>query len=107
VGCTFRFALSDEINPMISIFRNRLTVIWVLLVLATLVSFDGARLGENEGAYFLATSVVFVIAFLKVRFIGLEFMELRHAPLLLRLGFEIWTVAVCVAILGFYWVGLA
>lgn len=87
---------------MLTLFRNRLTVIWALLVVATFVSFDGARFGTGDNAHAMATALIMVIAFLKVRYIGLEFMELRHAPLPLRLGFEFWSAAVCVAILALY-----
>jgi len=46
-----------------------------------------------------STIKVMVVAFVKVRFVGLEFMELRSAPLILRAKFEIWLVVICVAIL--------
>jgi hypothetical protein len=40
------------------------------------------------------SAVAIVIGFVKVRFVGLNFMELRRAPWLLRLVFEGWVVAV-------------
>ena len=44
-----------------------------------------------------------VIAFLKVRFVIHYFMEIRYAPLALRLACDIWVVGICVAILALYW----
>lgn len=92
---------------MLTLFRNRITVIWALLVLATLVSFDSSRLGVGGENQTLAAAVIMIIAFAKVRFIGLDFMELRNSPLLLRLVFEVWVIAVCLAILAFYYLGLS
>lgn len=82
--------------------RARTTAVWLLLVVATLFSWGSAQRGADPG---LATSAVLIIAFAKVRYIGLEFMELRTAPLALRLGFEAWLLVVCAALLALYWVG--
>jgi len=79
--------------------RSRIAAVWALLLVATLLSWESAR-GENLQ---LTTSAVLVIAFVKVRLIGLEFMELRTAPLPLRLGFESWVLLVCMALLALYW----
>ncbi len=91
---------------MALIFRNRITLIWLLLVCATLVSFDSAHIGRGASLQSIATCAVMIVAFLKVRFIGLEFMELRHAPVPLRFAFEGWVLLVCAAILTLYWMGL-
>jgi caa(3)-type oxidase subunit IV len=84
--------------------RARVAVVWLVLVAATLLSWESAR---SSGDYRLASSVVLLIAFLKARLIGLEFMELRAAPLLLRLIFEAWTVAACASLLTLYWLSPA
>jgi hypothetical protein len=84
--------------------RTRLGAAWLLLVLATLISWESAR---GDGSLRLATSAVLAIAFLKVRCIGLEFMELRTAPLPLRLIFEAWVAGVCAALLALYWLSPA
>jgi hypothetical protein len=81
---------------LIALFKNRLTAVWAFLVLATLISVESVGLGANSQP--LATALITLIAFVKVRFIGLEFMELRHAPPWLRLAFEGWTLVVCVAL---------
>lgn len=80
--------------------RARIRVAWGLLVLATLLSFGSAR---GDEPLRLATSAVLAIAFVKVRCIGLEFMELRTAPLPLRIAFEAWVGIVCAALLALYW----
>jgi Prokaryotic Cytochrome C oxidase subunit IV len=80
--------------------RRRVTAVWLVLVAATLFSWESAR---SSGDYRLASSAVLLIAFLKARLIGLEFMELRSAPAQLRLIFEGWTVIACTSLLAFYW----
>jgi hypothetical protein len=71
--------------------------VWLLLVLATLLSYaswaEGALEPNRAGA------AVLIIAFLKARLIGTRFMELREAVWPLRAAFEIWVVAVCVVLL--------
>jgi hypothetical protein len=79
--------------------RVRIPVVWLLLVGATLVSWESAQGGEPRWA----SSAVLLISLLKARLIGLEFMELRTAPLPLRLAFEFWVLAVCAVLLGLYW----
>jgi hypothetical protein len=62
---------------------RRLSAVWAVLVAATLVSWS---LGGGHGA------AVVAIAFWKVRLVGLYFMELRTAPVPLRVVFEGWVV---------------
>ena len=45
---------------------------------------------------------IFLIAAVKVRFVMLDFMELRYAPMPLRVAFEGWIVVVACLILGFW-----
>jgi cytochrome c oxidase subunit IV len=90
---------------MKSLFRQRITTVWVLLIAATGLSWEfGHGLGVG-GSYRLATTAVVLIAFIKVRFIFLDFMELRTAPLPLRLTFEGWSIIVCGTIMALYWTG--
>jgi hypothetical protein len=51
----------------------------------------------------IAATAILLLAFFKARIIGLEFMELRHAPLPLRIGLEIWVIAACATLLSLYW----
>lgn len=77
-------------------------VIWLFLVALTLASWLlGERQIQHEGTAWLST-LMLVIGFYKVRLVGLHFMELRHAPWLLRGVFEFWVVAVCLLLLFLY-----
>ncbi|MGE3297728.1 MAG: cytochrome C oxidase subunit IV family protein [Porticoccaceae bacterium] len=86
---------------------NRTTWVWGLLILATVVSWElghGPGLGGHPER---ATVAVVLIAYLKVRLVFLDFMELRAAPRPLRLIVEAWAALVCGAIIALYWSGLA
>lgn len=76
-----------------SILASRPTLIWLLLVAASLLSFESMLLGG--GGARLARSAILIIAFAKVLLVGREFMELRHAPPLLRNLFQAWAIIVC------------
>ncbi|MCC6296345.1 MAG: cytochrome C oxidase subunit IV family protein [Pseudomonadales bacterium] len=85
---------------------RRITLIWLLLMLATLLSWQlghGAAPGTQRGG---ASIAILLIALVKARFVFLEFMELRGAPWPLRLAFEAWAVLVGVALIALYWSGL-
>ena len=75
--------------------------VWVAVVAATLISF---WLGTDHGiASATARNVVLLtVAFLKVRYIGLYFMELKAAPWSLRGIFEVYCLGVCVMLVGMY-----
>ena len=84
-----------------SLLRDRFTIVWLALVAATVVSFwvgTDHGIASSEGR----TLIIFAIAFVKVRFIGLYFMDLRTAPLLLRGVFEAYCVVVCLAMMAVY-----
>jgi len=78
---------------------TRVAVVWLVLLAATFLSWESAH---SAGEYRLASTVVLLIAFLKVRLIGLEFMELRSAPRVLRFIFEAWVVVACATLLALY-----
>lgn len=82
---------------MRTLLWNRASAIWLLLVTASLLSWESMAIAGGDAR--LGRSAILVIAFLKVRLVGLEFMELRHAPLALRAAFEAWVVLVCAALL--------
>lgn len=86
--------------------RTAVTPVWVLLVLATAASWWlGADQGLGASLYKLATTLVMTVAFMKVAFVGLYFMEFRHAPLGMKLLFGTWCTIFLTAVLGFYWLG--
>jgi hypothetical protein len=87
-----------------NLLRARFTVVWFFLIAATLVSW---RLGSAHGIsnHELATVTILVIAFIKVRFVGMDFMELRGAPRALRLAFEMYCLIVGSALVIIYVIG--
>jgi heme/copper-type cytochrome/quinol oxidase subunit 4 len=69
-------------------------------MLATVVTTWG--LSKDAFSARFATVAVFLIAAFKVRMVLLHFMELRHAPLPLRLVFEAWVLLVTAGVIGIY-----
>lgn len=88
---------------MSEILKLRVTWLWGLLILATIVSWEfGHGLGFGENLR-LSTTAVLMIAFIKARVVILDFMEIRHAPPGLRLLLEAWVVIVAATLLALYW----
>ncbi|WP_183518218.1 cytochrome C oxidase subunit IV family protein [Mycolicibacterium sp. BK634] len=84
---------------MLALMRNRAGVSWLILVVLTLASFV---LGADHGTGSLIAVGVLAIAAFKVRLVGLDFMELRHAPIPLRAIFEVYCVALWALLSGLY-----
>jgi len=84
-----------------NLLRNIITAVWGALIAATLVSW---WLGTEHGVSDVQTASVLIllVAFVKVRFVGLYFMELRHAPIPLRLLFEGWCAVVSSTVIVMY-----
>lgn len=76
-------------------------IVWAALVIFTVLSFalGGEHLIDNRT---LAAAVVLGIAAVKVRLVGLHFMELRHAPVALRAAFEAYCVGLFAVLMGLY-----
>jgi hypothetical protein len=90
-------------------FEKRLSVAWLALSAVTLVqlgvgSLDGQDALRPNAAL---TASVIVIALVKVRIILREFMEVRHAPVLLCRLTDLWVVFAGASLLGSYFVGMA
>ena len=83
-----------------SVLRERVTLVWLGLVVLTCVT----TWGLSKDAFNPAVAVVgiFLIAAMKVRYVILDFMELRNAPIPVRVAFESWPVVVAAMILGFW-----
>jgi hypothetical protein len=79
--------------------RGRAGVSWLVLIVATLISYS---LGADHGTGSVMVVVVLVIASIKVRLVGLDFMELRTAPVPLRAAFEGYCVGLWVLLSGLY-----
>ncbi|MCW3014533.1 MAG: hypothetical protein JWO02_1625 [Solirubrobacterales bacterium] len=89
-------------STLTPLLKNRASIAWLFLILATLLSW---RLGTDHGLssdddHRLVSSVIVLVAFVKIRLVGLYFMELRDSPLPLRLVFEGYCLVVCAAVLG-------
>jgi hypothetical protein len=79
---------------------KRVSVVWVALLLATCTS--TWILSMDAFTPVLATVGALVIAGVKVRYVILDFMDLRHAPMRVRMAFEAWPLLVTALILGSY-----
>ena len=82
------------------LLKNRISIVWLFLIVATLVSW---KVGTDHGVHaHLATIIVLLVAFVKVRFVGMYFMELREAPIPLRGIFEGYCIVVCTTLIIMY-----
>lgn len=83
------------------LLRSPITAVWFFLIFATLVSW---YLGTDHAIddADAAGAAVLVVAFVKVRFVGMYFMELRHAPIPLRAIYEGWCLVVCAVVIGMF-----
>jgi hypothetical protein len=70
-----------------TLLRSRFTIFWLLLVAATLLSFESSFQGAK-----IAGVAIIGIGLFKAWIVGREFMELRDAPLWLRSLFEAWVL---------------
>jgi caa(3)-type oxidase subunit IV len=85
-----------------SALRERVTGVWLALMVLTCVTTWG--LSKDVFSPGVAVVGIFLIAAVKVRYVMLDFMELRHAPIPVRVAFEAWPVVVTAMILGFWFV---
>jgi heme/copper-type cytochrome/quinol oxidase subunit 4 len=83
-----------------TLLRDRITIVWLSMIVATLGSWL-LGVGHELPATYAAISII-VIAFAKVHFVGLYFMELRSAPLALMAVFEVWVLVVAIVLIGLY-----
>jgi Prokaryotic Cytochrome C oxidase subunit IV len=91
---------------MRELVNQRATVIFGVLVLLTCISFwltvghGGAELHQSGSVIW---TLVIVLASLKVRWVMLDFMELRSAPTTLRLLCESWVIGVGAFLIATTW----
>lgn len=76
------------------------TAIWALLIGVTVVT--TWVLSKNAFSAGVGSVATLLLAAWKVRLVLLDYMELRHAPIPMRIAFEIWAVAVTGMLIGFY-----
>lgn len=85
---------------MNELMRRGATRVWLLLMAATIVT--TWVLTKDAFTARVATIAIVLIAAIKVRLVLLHFMELRHAPLPLRIVFEAWVLAVTGSVVTLY-----
>jgi len=91
-------------------FNKRLAIVWLVLTLMTLAYIWLDHSADDDGVYRASTVVTvaaILIALVKVRIIFREFMEVRHAPALLRRLTDAWVALMAVCLLGSYFIGSA
>jgi hypothetical protein len=78
---------------------RRLTIVWILLLALTVGSFF---VGIEQGTGFAVSGamVIIGIVLLKVRLIGVHFMDLRTSPTALRVVFEAYVLIVFAVLAG-------
>lgn len=90
--------------------NTRLLIVWAILTAMTLVYVWLDEAVDQNGTLKASTVVTvsaIMIALIKVRIIFREFMEVRHAPVLLCRLTDAWVVLIGVCLLGSYFVGTA
>jgi hypothetical protein len=83
----------------LALFSARSTYVWLALVVVTVVSYT---VGAEHGVGSTVAVIVLALALVKVRFVGLDFMELRTAPQTLRGIFEAYCVILWAVLAGMY-----
>jgi Prokaryotic Cytochrome C oxidase subunit IV len=95
---------------MSATFNKRLLIVWLILTSMTLVYVWMDNTVDQNGTLRASTVVTVsavVIALIKVRIIFREFMEVRHAPALLRRLTDLWVLLIAVSLIGSYFIGMA
>ena len=92
---------------MSSGFEKRLLVVWAVLSAITIAQLGVGSVDRQAALVPNAaiTSSAIVMALIKVRLIFREFMEVRHAPVLLCRLTDLWVVFTGATLLGCYWAG--
>ena len=91
-------------------FNKRLLVVWGILTLLTLSYLWIDHAADHGGGLRASTAVTvaaILVAVFKVRVIFREFMEVRHAPVLLCRLTDAWVLFVGVALLVSHFAGVA
>jgi hypothetical protein len=76
------------------------STVWLVLIVAS----SGSWLvgSEDASSVQIGSIAIIFIAFVKVRLVGLYFMELKHSVLALRAIFEAYVVALWALVTAFY-----
>ncbi len=79
------------------------TIVWLILLVVSCLSWELASSFNIFGDVRFVASAVLIIAFVKTRFVLLDFMDLKRAPIAARVFAELWWIGNCSILLGFYW----
>lgn len=91
------------IDVLSRILSDRQTLVWLVLVAATALT---SVLGLEERGSAKAVAVVLIgIGVVKLRLVAMHFMEVRRAPLPLRLLVEGYAAVVFCSLVGIYLLG--
>lgn len=82
--------------------RDRLLLTWLLLVAVTLFSAEIGGGASWFGKPAVVTAAVLAIAFAKVWMVMFTFMEVRTAPIALKVLATVWLIAVLGVLLAIY-----
>lgn len=86
----------------LSLFTNRITLVWVLLIAATALSWEmGHGVGFDDFRH--ASIAIIIVSLIKVRFVMLDFMEIRNSPTFMRIVAEAWVAVISIAMVALYW----
>lgn len=85
---------------MRSLRADPVIIVWIALVLATFLSCWLAT-EEASGGGIIAVAIL-IVAAVKIRLVGMHFMELRDAPRLLRGMFELYVLVLLAGLVGFF-----
>jgi hypothetical protein len=80
--------------------RRRVSLVWALLLVLTFGSFV-IGMEQNAGLTSAGAAMIVAIAMLKVRLIGIHFMDLRSVPKILRGLFEGYLLIVVSVLVAF------
>ena len=92
---------------MTSLLRSPLTIVWAFLTTVTIasafISLDG---GAAHRINTTVTTIVLLIAAVKAPLVIRHFMEVRRAPLWLKVTTSGWVFGLFALLLGFYFAAL-
>lgn len=92
-------ALETSNSHTATFLRSSTGATWIALVVATLLAWwVGTDHGLDDPT--AAAALVLGVAVVKIYLIGMEFMELRHADVRLRRGFQAYCALVGVGLIG-------
>ncbi len=78
--------------------------VWLILLTLTISSYLLAEDFATRGGLVIMAGL-FAFAFIKARLIIRHFMEVKHAPLALRIAFDVWAVVGFCSLVGVAWYG--